>query len=92
MRTLDFTRVWSYFAPNYQYSVRDTMQGGLHIGYVARMEGSRVWYASNKTWTGGGDFRQTFRTRADAARALRFVAEDPSLIEHYGGYVPAKSA
>lgn len=86
MKTLEYNRRWSIFAPSFTYGVTDLVQNRW-IGEVARNETNpRKWWASNKTWTGGGDLVQTFRTRHEAAVALRFIADgtDPAV---YGGYV-----
>lgn len=85
MSTLEFTRRYSFFAPSYTYKVTDAMSGW--IGEVARNEDdTRTWWASNRTWSGGGDLAMTFRTRRDAALALRYIADgtDPAV---FGGYV-----
>lgn len=87
MTTLVYTRrPWSFFAPEFTYAVTDPTDNRW-IGEVARVAGQRKWYASNKTWTSGGDLVRTFRTRYEAATALRFIADghDP---ETFGGYAP----
>lgn len=83
MKTMEFTRRWSYFAPEFTYAVTDLVIG-TWIGEVARMEGGRVWHASNRTWSGGGDLEQTFPTRYAAAEALRFIANGQATNETYG--------
>lgn len=84
IRTLDYARTYSFFEPTFTYNVRDLVTGQA-IGAVARNVGGRRWYASNRSWSGGGDLVDTFATRHDAAVALRFIANgtDPAV---YGGY------
>lgn len=88
MKTLEFTRRdWSLFAPDYTYDVRDAAPFSLVIGAVARNENNtRKWWASNKTWDGGGDLAQTFATRREAADALVQIANGTATPETYGGY------
>jgi hypothetical protein len=85
MKTLQYVRTYSFFEPRYTYNVYDLVTN-RKIGAVARNEDDpRRWWASNKTWTGGGDLARTFRTRHEAAVALRFIADgvDPAEL---GGY------
>ena len=82
-KIITFNRRHSFFTPDYTYSVLDQ---GKWIGEVARNEGENKWYASNKTWTGGGTFKRTFPTRWQAAAALRHMADGYSP-KSYGGYV-----
>lgn len=85
MKTLEYTRTYSYFEPTYTYNVQDLVTN-QRIGSVARNETNpRKWWASNKTWNGGGDLARTFRTRREAATALRFIA-DGYAPETVGGY------
>jgi hypothetical protein len=69
---INFVRTYSFFEPTFTYNVvvNDPLTGVRTIGAVARNEGGRKWYASNKTWTGGADLPGTFPTRRDAAWAL----------------------
>lgn len=90
MRTLTFDRRWSLFVPAFTYVVRDQ---GTWIGEVARnAEDRRKWYASNRTWTGGGDLSQTFPTRHEAAIALRHLANGTATPDTYGGYTGEETA
>jgi hypothetical protein len=85
VKTLTYNRTYSFFEPTYTYNVTDATTG-QRIGAVARNEDNpRKWWASNKTWTGGGDLARTFRTRHDAAKALQWIADghDPAEV---GGY------
>jgi hypothetical protein len=83
--TMTYTRRYSLFAPDFTYRVDDVMSGW--IGEVARQGGNpRKWWASNKTWTGGGDLVQTFTTRHEAATALRHISDGTATIDTYGGY------
>lgn len=84
MRTFEFARTWSFFEPDYTYNVVDLVKN-RGIGSVARLKGRRDWHASNITWNGGGELKRTFRTRYDAATALRFIADGHSP-EEFGGY------
>lgn len=80
---LEYSRRWSLFAPAFTYAVRDQ---GTWIGEVARNANNpHKWWASNKTWSGGADLKRTFRTRWEAATALRHIADghDPETV---GGY------
>jgi hypothetical protein len=81
METLEYARRWSLFAPDFTYEVREQ---GAWIGEVARMEGQRVWHASNRSWSGGADLAQTFPTRYAAADALRAIANGQATLEAYG--------
>lgn len=86
VKTLEYTRRWSFFAPTFTYAVDDLTQNRW-IGEVARnADNRRVWWASNRTWNGGGDLAQTFRTRHEAAVALRHIANGTATPETYGGY------
>ena len=85
--TLEYTRRYSMFAPDFTYAVTDAFAGWC--GEVARVEGSRRWFASNKTWTGGGDLVDTFASRHEAAVALRFIADGRVPADFYGGYATA---
>lgn len=58
---------WSPFSPDITYTVR---RDGVWVGEVARFKGARRWHASNITWTGGREFKETFKTRGAAAAAL----------------------
>ena len=71
-----FERRYSFFAPSHTYVVRDA--DGRWLGEVARnaVEPGR-WWASNITWSGGHDFPGTYRTRRDAAQALRDAVVEP---------------
>lgn len=85
MKTLQYDRTFSFFEPDFTYKVTDLVQN-RGLGSVARnKDNPRRWWASNKTWNGGGDLVQTFTTRHEAAVALRFVdrGADPAI---YGGY------
>lgn len=91
MKTLEFTRTYSLFQPEFTYNVRDLTAhpdfGGTVIGSVARNpDNPRKWWASNKTWSGGGDLVQTFTTRWEAASALRHIANGTATPETYGGF------
>jgi hypothetical protein len=91
MSTFTYNRRYSLFAPPYTYRVIDAMSGW--IGEVARNEDNpRKWWASNMTWTGGGDLVQTFRTRREAATALRHIDDGTATPETYGGYAPKDAA
>lgn len=84
--SIEFTRRFSLFAPSFTYVVRDQTSGSW-IGEVARNEDNRrKWWASNKTWTDGGDLVQTFPTRYEAANALWHLAHGTATPETYGGY------
>lgn len=89
MKTLEFNRRWSLFAPAFTYGVMDLVTN-TNIGEVARNENDRrKWWASNKTWAGGGDLVQTFTTRHEAATALRHIADGTATPDTYGGYYVA---
>ena len=89
--TTTFNRRYSFLAPDFTYAVIDAMSGW--IGEVARQtDNRRKWWASNKTWTGGGDLVQTFATRWEAAAALRHIADGTATPETYGGYLPEDGA
>lgn len=85
VKTLEYRRNYSFFVPPFTYFVQDLLTN-QRIGEVARNENDeRKWWASNRTWTGGGDLARTFRTRYEAAAALRHIANggDPAEV---GGY------
>lgn len=90
-KTLEFTRTYSLFTPPFTYNVTDLTAhpdfGGTRIGSVARnADNPRKWWASNKTWAGGGDLVDTFLTRQEAAIALRHIADGTATPDTYGGY------
>lgn len=90
MKYYTFTRRWSFFAPAFTYKVETPISNEV-IGEVARNEGEpRKWWASNKSWSGGGDLARTFTTRYEAARALEWIANggDPAEV---GGYAEETS-
>jgi hypothetical protein len=85
--TLEYVRTYSMFEPAFTYNVND-LTANTRIGSVARNEGNRrKWWASNKTWAGGGDLVQTFTTRHEAARALQHIHNGTATAETYGGYL-----
>jgi hypothetical protein len=84
VKVITFNRVYSFFLPSFTYAVYDQ---GTKIGEVARNDDNpRKWWASNKTWTGGGDLVDTFTTRQDAAIALQHIANGTGTPDTYGGY------
>lgn len=84
VQSMSFARRYSIFAPDFTYRVTDETSGWW-LGDVAHFAG-KPWYASNKTWTGGGDLVNTFPTRHAAADALWHLAHGTANPSTYGGY------
>lgn len=85
---LEFNRTYSLFQPEFTYNVvvNDPALGNMRIGAVARNANNlRKWWASDKTWSGGGDLARTFPTRWQAAEALLHI-HNGHPPESVGGY------